>query len=153
MTLNLRLLLKLKNSRRGLFHPDDIKTIGLASTGAGPLSAPLPSLSRKRSRHSISPRGTLSLASGSGAATPTSAPGSAPGHSRSGSFAGGSFGKAEFQKQRTEFGKYTEDDDEDYDDVFAKPGNTCKCLTRFLFLFFGLHECYFNTFYSSGESC
>jgi len=122
-------LYKLKNSRRGLFHPDDINTIGLAASGTGPMSAPLPTLSRKSSRPSISPRGTLGQTSGSGVVTPisaTSAPGSASGHTRSGSFASGSFGRAEFQKQRAEFGKYAEDDEEDYDDVFAKPSNTCK---------------------------
>jgi hypothetical protein len=93
------------------------------------MSAPLPVLSRKSSRPSISPRGTLGYTSGSGAVTPvsaTSTPGSAPGHTRSSSFAGGSFGKAEFHKQQAEFGKYAEDDEEDYDDVFAKPSNTCK---------------------------
>jgi hypothetical protein len=89
------------------------------------MSAPLPGLSRKSSRPSISPRGTLGQTSGSGAITP-SGPGSAPGHTRSGSFASGSFGRAELQKQQAEFGKYAEDDEEDYDDVFAKPSNTCK---------------------------
>jgi hypothetical protein len=98
------------------------------------MSAPLPGLSRKSSRPSISPRGTLGHTSGSGAVTPvsaTSVPGSAPAHTRSGSFANGSFGRAELQKQRAEFGKYTEDDEEDYDDVFAKPSNTCGWLSPF----------------------
>ncbi|CAA7265498.1 unnamed protein product [Cyclocybe aegerita] len=116
---------KIKNSvRRGLFHPDDIKTIGLTAS-PGPLSAPLPSLSRKPSRSSISPRGTLGPAS----ATAVSS------HTRSGSLAStpingatsaGSFGKAEAQKlySQAEFGKYTEDDDEDYEDVFGKPNAT-----------------------------
>lgn len=124
---------KLKNSRRGLFHPDDIKTIGLSVTSTGPKSAPLPALSRKSSRPSISPHGTLAQTSGAGALThvsSTSNPASAPGHTRSGSFASNSYGIAEFKKQRAEFGKYTEDDEEDYDDVFAKPSNTCRCSFR-----------------------
>lgn len=110
--------------RRGLFHPDDIKTIGLASVGSGPMSAPLPSLSRKTSRPSISPRGTLGSSSGSGVVTPVSSTSS--GHHRSKSFANGSLGKSEFQKQQTEFGKYAEDDEEDYEDVFGKPNVTCE---------------------------
>ncbi|KAF8158498.1 hypothetical protein B0H34DRAFT_709124 [Crassisporium funariophilum] len=114
---------KMKNSiRRGLFHPDDIKTIGLASSaGPGPLSAPLPSLSRKASRPSISPLGTIGPSSGASSAT----------HVRSGSLAtplgsAGSFGRAEAKKvqNQAEFGKYTEDDEEDYEDVFGKPNAT-----------------------------
>jgi hypothetical protein len=118
------LLIKLKNSlRRGLFHPDDIKTIGLAPVGSGPMSAPLPSLSRKSSRPSISPRGTLGSSSGSGVVTPVS---TSSGHHRSNSFANGSLGKADFQKQQAEFGKYAEDDEEDYEDVFGKPNASCE---------------------------
>lgn len=115
------MLNKLKNSlRRGLFHPDDIKTIGLAPV-SGPMSAPLPSLSRKSSRPSISPRGTLASSSGSGVVTPVST-----GHHRSNSFANGSLGKADFQKQQAEFGKYAEDEEEDYEDVFGKPNASCE---------------------------
>ncbi|KDR82414.1 hypothetical protein GALMADRAFT_220413 [Galerina marginata CBS 339.88] len=108
---------KMKNSvRRGLFHPDDIKTIGLtAAAGPAPLSAPLPSLSRKPSRPSINPLGSLGPTSGS--------------HTRSGSLvsaplgSSGSFGRDEAKKlqNQAEFGKYTEDDEEDYEDVFGKP--------------------------------
>jgi len=115
------------NVRRGLFHPDDIKTIGLSTIAPGPLSAPLPSLSRKPSRPSISPLGSLG---------PSSA--STHSHSRSGSLAtplgnAGSFGHAEAKKlqNQTEFGKYTEDDEEDYEDVFGKPNATCKLAGRF----------------------
>ena len=113
----------MKNSvRRGLFHPDDIKTIGLvASVGPGPLSAPLPSLTRKPSRASISPLGSFGPASGSQ-------------HIRSGSLASapgsgsGSFGRVEAKKaqNQAEFGKYTEDEEEDYEDVFGKPNATCE---------------------------
>ncbi|KAF4617839.1 hypothetical protein D9613_005703 [Agrocybe pediades] len=107
---------KLKNSvRPRLFHPDDIKTIGLSSPAVvapGPLSAPLPSLSRKPSRQTISPLGSLGHASGSARA--------------------GSFGKAEAQKvvgaasssNAPEIDKYAEEDDEDYEDVFGKPNAT-----------------------------
>ncbi|KAF8809187.1 hypothetical protein BYT27DRAFT_7210196 [Phlegmacium glaucopus] len=111
---------KMKNNiRRGLFHPDDIKTIGLSTTAPGPLSAPLPSLSRKPSRSSISPLGSLGPSASSHS------------HSRSGSLAtplgsAGSFGHAEAKKlqNQTGFGKYAEDDEEDYEDVFGKPNAT-----------------------------
>ena len=111
------------NVRRGLFHPDDIKIIGLSSIAPGPVSAPLPSLSRKPSRPSISPLGSLG---------PSSA--SSYSHSRTGSLVtplgAGSFGRAEAKnlKNQTEFGKYTEDDEEDYEDVFGKPNATCELL-------------------------
>ena len=109
------------NVRRGLFHPDDIKIIGLSNVAPGPVSAPLPSLSRKPSRPSISPLGSLG---------PSSA--SSYSHSRTSSLAtplsAGSFGHAEAKKlqNQTEFGKYTEDDEEDYEDVFGKPNATCE---------------------------
>lgn len=129
------LLNKLKNSlRRGLFHPDDIKTIGLAPVRSGPMSAPLPGLSRKSSRPSISPRGTLGSSSGSGVVTPVS------GHHRSNSFANGSLGKTDFQKQQAEFGKYAEDDEEDYEDVFGKPNASCEYANLFD-ISFGLSWC------------
>ncbi|KAG2092487.1 uncharacterized protein F5147DRAFT_822346 [Suillus discolor] len=114
---------KMKNSvRRGLFHPDDIKVPGLLSGSPGPMSAPLPSLSRKASRPSLSPISSMGL-------PPT---GSIRSHSRSSSFVGssssasGSFGRAEAKRaaSHAEFGKYAEEDDEDYDDIFGKPGGT-----------------------------
>ncbi|KAG1878473.1 hypothetical protein C8R48DRAFT_768034 [Suillus tomentosus] len=86
---------KMKNSvRRGLFHPDDIKVLGLLSGSPGPMSAPLPSLSRKASRPSLSPISGMGL-------PPT---GSIRSHSRSSSFVGssssasGSFGRAEAKR-------------------------------------------------------
>ncbi|KAI0049407.1 hypothetical protein FA95DRAFT_872344 [Auriscalpium vulgare] len=112
---------KMKNSsRRGLFHPDDIKTVGLAPSSPGPKTAPLPDLSRKPSKPSLSP-----LMS----ASPFSGPGSARSHSRSPSFAGsasGSVGRSEARRlmHHREFRKYTEEDDEDYDDVFGKPNGS-----------------------------
>ncbi|KAF9241075.1 hypothetical protein BU15DRAFT_87319 [Melanogaster broomeanus] len=113
---------KMKNSvRRGLFHPDDIKTLGITPNSPGPLSAPLPGLSRKSSRPSLSP-----------AAPNGPPPGSMRSHSRSSSFVGsgssgtGSFGRSEAKRVTSapEFDKYAEEDDEDYDDVFGKVGGT-----------------------------
>ncbi|KAJ7243744.1 hypothetical protein C8J57DRAFT_60548 [Mycena rebaudengoi] len=141
---------KMKNSfRQGLFHPDDIKTVGLGHTPPGPLTAP--SLSGFFSRATSDPKPTKPLLSlvtvgpqngpasastsrGSGSLSP--APGSVRrlAHSRSSSFAGtggnvgigGSVGRAEARRvlNETEFGKYAEDDDEDYEDVFGKPNGT-----------------------------
>jgi serine/threonine protein kinase len=113
---------KMKNSvRRGLFHPDDIKTLGIAPNSPGPMSAPLPGLSRKPSRPSLSPAGPNGPP-----------PGSLRSHSRSSSFVGsgssnsGSFGRSEAKRVGSshEFDKYAEGDDEDYDDVFGKVNGT-----------------------------
>lgn len=115
----------MKNSfRQGIFHPNDIKTLGLKSSSPGPKTAPLPGLTHKLSRPSLSHN-------------PMSSPGpslgpSPRGHTRSSSFAGanaGSFGQSDARKliNQPEFVKYTEDDDEDYDDVFGKPNATCEC--------------------------
>ncbi|KAI9573496.1 hypothetical protein HD554DRAFT_2013230 [Boletus coccyginus] len=113
---------KMKNSvRRGLFHPDDIKTLGIAPSSPGPTSAPLPSLSRKPSRPSLSPAGANGPPSGS-----------IRSHSRSSSFVGsgssssGSFGRSEAKRVTSSHGfhKYAEEDDEDYDDVFGKVNGT-----------------------------
>ncbi|KZT69616.1 Pkinase-domain-containing protein [Daedalea quercina L-15889] len=116
---------KLKNSfRRGLFHPNDIKTYGLGSTSPGPMTAPLPDLSHKKSRPGLSP-----VVSNPPLAGPSSARSA---HSRSSSFVGpsgsGSFGRAESKRfpSQPEFGKYAEDDDEDYDDVFGKANGTAS---------------------------
>lgn len=40
----------------------------------------------------------------------------------------GSFGRSEAKKaqNQAEFGKYTEDEEEDYEDVFGKPNATCE---------------------------
>lgn len=118
----------MKNSiRRGLFHPDDIKVVGL-SGGPGPSSAPL--LTRKPSRPSLSP---INPAGGPSIGTIASR---TP-HVRSSSFVAapaasggnGSFGRAEARRvnsQSSEFDKYTEEDDEDYEDVFGKPSGNSK---------------------------
>jgi hypothetical protein len=109
----------MKNSvRRGLFHPDDIKTVGLTAAPA-PLSAPLPELQRKSSQQNVN----LSSAPAATAFNP-SPTGSFGSHTRSTSLAGsgGSFGRAEARRlqSQAEFGKYAENDDEDYEDVFGK---------------------------------
>ncbi|KAF7365522.1 Cytokinesis protein sepH [Mycena venus] len=144
---------KMKNSfRQGLFHPDDIKTFGLGRSPPGPLSAP--SLSGlfnrstsdpKPSRPPLSPLVTVSPAAGpssatnpransnrSGSISPVPPPIHSLSHSRSSSFAGtsvgigGSVGRAEARRMlnEAEFGKYAEEDDEDYEDVFGKPNGT-----------------------------
>ncbi|PFH54052.1 hypothetical protein AMATHDRAFT_53856 [Amanita thiersii Skay4041] len=112
---------KMKNPiRRGLFHPDDIKVYSFGSMPPGPKSAPLPDLNKKPSRSSLSPLLVPSA--------PSNGPISAShmgSHSRSSSISGtgGSFGRSESRQFRndSEFGKYAEDEDEDYDDVFGKP--------------------------------
>jgi hypothetical protein len=120
---------KMKTSvRRGLFHPDDIKTVGLALASPGAKSAPLPDVSAPG--HSRTQSHPLSALLPS---TPSfTLPHRTRSHSRSPSFAGsssGSFGKSEAQKLASrEFNKYAEDDDEDYDDVFGKPNGSCACL-------------------------
>ncbi|KAJ6466208.1 hypothetical protein C8R45DRAFT_483404 [Mycena sanguinolenta] len=135
---------KMKNSfRQGLFHPDDIKTFGLGRAPPGPLSAP--SLSGlfnrstsdpKPSRPPLSPLVTVSPVAGPASASnpPPPANPTTPSirlsHSRSSSFAGagmgGSVGRAEARRllNEAEFGKYAEEDDEDYEDVFGKPNGT-----------------------------
>jgi hypothetical protein len=119
--------LQMKNSvRRGLFHPDDIKTLGISPGSPGPMSAPLPGLSRKTSRPSLSPAGPT------GPNGPTA--GSMRSHSRSSSFVGsgssasGSFGRSDAKRVASshEFDKYAEEDDEDYDDVFGKVSGTSE---------------------------
>ncbi|OBZ71172.1 Cytokinesis protein sepH [Grifola frondosa] len=85
------------------------------SPSPGPMTAPLPSLSHRRSRQSLSPIG------------PSGGPSSGRSHSRSSSFVNpDSFGRVEARRLRSQsqFGKYTEDDEEDYEDVFGKINGT-----------------------------
>ena len=105
---------KLRNSsRRGLFHPNDIKTLGLALAPPGPKSAPLIDVTPNSSRQTISPI----------AQKPPASAGVV--HSRTASFAG-SLGRAEAVRvmQSQEFDKYAEEPDEDYEDVFGKPNSS-----------------------------
>lgn len=93
----------MKNSlRRGLFHPSDIKTVGLGKVDSSPSTAPLLSDQSKRSTRASS------IASSS--------------HSRASSVSG-SFGRSDARRTLSsgDFGRYTEGEDEDYEDVFAKP--------------------------------
>ena len=114
-------------ARKGLFHPNDIKTIGLNQSSPGPKTAPLPSLNHKHSHPSLS-------------ALPSPGPPSSQssrGHSRSSSFASpnaGSFGRTEAKRiiSQPEFVKYTEDDEEDYDDIFGKPNGGCECFAAYV---------------------
>ena len=112
----------MRNSvRRGLFHPDDIKVLGISPSSPGPKSAPLPGLARKASRSSINPAGQNGLPSSH-----------ARSHSRSSSFVGsngsGSFGHSEARRAASshEFDKYAEEDNEDYDDIFGKVGGNSE---------------------------
>lgn len=111
----------MKNSvRRGLFHPNDIKTLGVGTNppSPGPMTAPLPGLAHRRSRPSLN----VLSAPTSG---PSSGPSSARAHSRSASFVGNdSFGREQAKRLHSEFDKYAEDDDEDYEDVFGKANGT-----------------------------
>jgi hypothetical protein len=141
----------MKNSvRRGLFHPDDIKVLGLSGS-PGPLSAPVLSLSRKASRSAISPASTPGAPFG-----PAS---SRPAHSRSASLVApsssgnnGSFGPSDARRisSQTEFDKYTEEDDEDYEDVFGKPNGNRKS-TPFGFVHAVIDRLYHSdrTFYAN----
>ncbi|KAH9024811.1 kinase-like protein [Lactarius pseudohatsudake] len=121
---------KMKTSvRRGLFHPDDIKTVGLAPPSPGPKTAPLPDIGMGRAPRGHSRQLSPVLPS-SASASPFAAPPSLAvrSHSRSPSLAGssgGSFGKSDARRMASsEFDKYAEDDDEDYDDVFGKPNGS-----------------------------
>ena len=113
---------KMKTSvRRGLIHPNDIKTVGLAPASPSARSAPLPDVmghSRTQS-HPVTPL----------SASPFTGQTSTRSHSRSPSFAGssnGSLGRSGVRRLASqEFNKYAEDDDEDYDDVFGKPNGSC----------------------------
>jgi hypothetical protein len=121
---------KMKTSvRRGLFHPNDIKTVGLAPASPGAKSAPLPDVNGLgHSRAQSHPLNAVVPLS----ATPFTVSSRARSHSRSPSFAGsssGSLGKSDARRLASqEFNKYAEDDDEDYDDVFGKPNGSCECL-------------------------
>lgn len=117
---------KLKNgSRRGLFHPKDIQTLGIKPPSPGPRTAPiLPPMNVGR------PSGMPSISRSNSSSQPHS-------HARSSSFAGSigrakSIGRAEAIQvaQSQEFDKYAEEPDEDYDDLFGKtsgPGKLTAC--------------------------
>jgi hypothetical protein len=123
---------KMKTSvRRGLIHPNDIKTVGLAPSSPGAKSAPLPDVNGLgHTRAQSHPLNTITAPLSATPFTAGGAPSLARSHSRSPSFAGssnGSLGKSAVRRMPSqEFNKYTEDDDEDYDDVFGKPNGSCE---------------------------
>ena len=108
-------------AKASLYHPDDIKFVGLAqsrsrsgpggfvlgSSSGSPTSTPSGSLaSRPRPvRPGLSPVGAASSG----------------GHSRSLSLGSGSVGAAEAQRllAQSELGRYVEDEEDDYEDIFA----------------------------------
>jgi hypothetical protein len=132
---------KMKNSvRRGLFHPDDIKTMGLVHTSPGPMTAPLPDVSSPSlpfaappslsSAPSSSSASSMGVVGGGRPARPSMRHGRSP--SFAGSSTGDSFDRTEIRRMTSEggvvasggsgggFDKYAETDDDDYDDVFGK---------------------------------
>ncbi|THH10479.1 hypothetical protein EW145_g1305 [Phellinidium pouzarii] len=104
---------KLKNgTRRGLFHPKDIKSIGLDMSSPAPRTAPLLGSTPNSMRLNVSPISRIPSSSHSKS------------HSRASSFAG-SMGRAEAARavQNQEFDKYAEEPDENYEDVFGQPNS------------------------------
>ncbi|KZV90279.1 hypothetical protein EXIGLDRAFT_837889 [Exidia glandulosa HHB12029] len=156
---------KSRNTRRGLFHPDDIKTVGL-SASPGPQTAPLPRTQSPDAflpdfpspgkRASPLPRTASPLPPRSATATPTTfskRPNLGHGRSSSSSvvpLAGASsLGRADGRRlssgnynglstpltspSEVALQQYTEDeDDEDYDDVFAKVNGSEREVTETL---------------------
>ncbi|KAG8761646.1 hypothetical protein FRC14_000030 [Serendipita sp. 396] len=102
-------------SRRGPFFPSDIRTTGLTAGGTSPGPKTAPILPR-RSSHSDLPSPTFPLSSGSSKSR-FKAPITPPS-----SFSRGSTSDANLKKfqSQTELTRYTEEDDEDYEDVFGK---------------------------------
>ncbi|KAG8897651.1 hypothetical protein FRB99_008009, partial [Tulasnella sp. 403] len=125
---------KARNSnRKGLFHPDDIKRIGLSglrdpSPSAVPASAP--PLSTSSTPLTVN-TGSVRLASTGSTPSLSPLPSPAimtaplqPTHKRSTS-SSGSLGRSESRRQTaSELVRYTEDEDEDYDDIFGKPNGS-----------------------------
>jgi len=112
------LLFQMKNPvRKGLFHPDDIKTVGITAP-PGPFSAPVPGLSQKLSRPNF--RLTMN--------------GNMNTYRSTGSGGSGSVGRTDAKKIQNnalnsdleKFDKYAEEDDEDYEDVFGKPNGASE---------------------------
>jgi hypothetical protein len=127
---------KMKTSvRRGLFHPNDIKTVGLAPVSPSAKSAPLPD-GLNAIGHSRTQSHPMNNPVTPSSASPFTGPTSARSHSRSPSFVGssnGSFGRSAVRRLASqEFNKYAEDDEEDYDDVFGKPNGSCASFFLFL---------------------
>lgn len=107
--------------RKGLFHPNDIKTVGLGKIDPSPSTAPLPQDQSRGMRPS---------------------PVASSSHSRASSVSG-SFGRSDaiHALSSSDFGRYTEGEDEDYEDVFAKP-NGPGMFDHLWFFFFLIKECW-----------
>lgn len=91
-------------------------------------STPIASgIRRKGSRPALSPIMPTAPLNGPASATARSysTPVTSHGHTRAVS-SGGSFGRAEAEARLTEFDKYAEDEDEDYDDLFGKANGSGK---------------------------
>lgn len=110
LSLTSSLLSQSKSSlRKGIFHPDQIRTVGLGPVEPSPSSAPLLSEKSKAKRPGLAP-----LASSSSS------------HSRASSMSG-SFGRSELRRtlsSSSDLERYTEAENEDYEDVFVKPNGT-----------------------------
>jgi hypothetical protein len=104
-------------SRRGLFHPDDIPRMARPTTSELALDltpTKVRPLSGQYARPDPSPI----------TPPPQSAPALGVQRSNSQSHPAGSFGRKSHQGQaQSELERYTEDEDEDYEDVFGKPGS------------------------------
>lgn len=117
LVLNIALLIffQLKNSlKKGLFHPNDLKTIGLGSIESSPYSPSPLNISKRTSpptKHTMS-------------------------HSRASSLSG-SIGRSDARRTlsgSSDLERYTENEDEDYEDVFVKPSGSGKDLALFCFV-------------------
>ncbi|KAG8846902.1 hypothetical protein FRB96_001747 [Tulasnella sp. 330] len=122
----------------GLFHPDDIKTVGLNGSGSSHKHSQSLSTSVHTNGSSSQPNTPFdhssirkvsagSTSSGRSQLSPLPSPSiiptPLPGHQRSAS-SSGSFGRSEVRSvpaASSELGRYTEAEEEDYDDIFAKP--------------------------------
>jgi hypothetical protein len=125
--------------RRGLFHPNDIKPVGLAPVSPSAKSVSLPDvLNAIGHSRTVAPTEPGHPVVG----IPFTGPTGTRSHSRSPSFAGsssGSFGRSDVRRLASqEFNKYAEDDDEDYDVC----SQSRMDLVRALFIYLHGMPCY-----------
>ncbi|KAF8318953.1 kinase-like protein, partial [Clavulina sp. PMI_390] len=118
-------------NKKSLYHPDDIKTAGFAQprSHSGPVV-------HHTSSPPITPGGSLAnrprpTRPGISPTTPTSSSGA---HSRSLSVGSNSMGRIEAQRvfAQAELGRYVEEEDEDYEDVFIPSGDLSHAPTNTL---------------------
>jgi hypothetical protein len=115
----------MKNAtKKGILHPSDIKTVGISSTNSSPTLTPTSLPSGGSLRLARRPSGPSPIA----APTTSAHPGRSLSHSRSSSLLNksGSFGRSDFKRSysQTELERYTEPEDEDYDEIFGKPNGS-----------------------------